>query len=108
MKWFLKRFLYSVSDNCTELDPDSENLDKLCEEYEKLLEIHIKNKRSYGDVYTNEEFAKSVEGGYFISYDGIGYYVGTDLMETEEPVDFDADAIRSKADKYPYVFWYNK
>ena len=49
-----------------------------------------------------------IDSGFIISTDGIGYYVGTDLIETEEYVDFNANTIRSKADIYPYIFWYNK
>ena len=67
--------------------------------------IHIKNKLEYGNIYTNERFAKAVEGGSFASCGGISYYVGTDLIVTNISVDFDAETIRSKADKYPYIYW---
>lgn len=108
MDWLFKRFLYDVENVYENVKPYNKKMEELCEKYGKLAEINIKNNCEYGDVYSNEEFAESVASGYFTDYDGVGYYVGTDLMKTKEPVDFDKNVIRSKADKYPYVFWYNK
>ena len=108
MDWLFQRFLCRISDIYENINPYSNTLKKLCEEYGVLAEIHIKNKCDYGDVYTNEEFANCVANGGFTSYDGVGYYIGVDLMETKEYVDFDEKIIRSKSDKYPYIFWYNK
>lgn len=108
MEWLFNRFLYAIKDIYKNVDPYEDKLQKLCESYGKLAEIHIKNKCDYGDVFTNEDFAHMIDSGFIISTDGIGYYVGTDLIETEEYVDFNANTIRSKADIYPYIFWYNK
>lgn len=108
MKWLFKRFLYAINDINKELNPHDEKLERLCEEFGEYAKIHILNKKTYGSVYSNEEFARMVTGEYIIDSDGIGYYVGTDLKETEEYVDFDEKTIRSKVDKYPYVFWFNK
>lgn len=108
MEWLFNRFLYAIKDIYKNVDLCEDKLKKLCEIYGKLAEIHIKNKRDCGDVFTNEDFAHMVDSGFIISADGIGYYVGADLIETEEYVDFNANTIRSKADIYPYVFWYNK
>lgn len=108
MEWLFQRFLYDIEDVYENVNPYNNTLKKLCKEYGVLAEIHIKNKCEYGDVYTNEDFAKSVADGGFTSYDGTGYYIGTDLIKTNEYVDFDEDTIRSKSDKYPYVFWYNR
>lgn len=108
MDWLFKRFLCAVKGICEDINPYDSRFEKLCEEYGRLAKIHIKNSCEYGDVYTNDEFAQMVEDSCIIYDDGTGYYIGTDLMKTKEYVDFDEEVIRSKADKYPYVFWYNK
>ena len=108
MEWLFNRFLYAIKDIYKNIDPYEDKLQKLCESYGKLAEIHVKNNCEYGSVYFNEEFAEDVARGYFTDYDGVGYYVGANLIETEESVNFDANTIRSKADIYPYIFWYNK
>lgn len=108
MKELFKRFLCELMDIYDDVDPFDERLENLCKEYGGLAEINVNNKIAYGDVYTNVDFAALVESGCIFDYDGRGYYIGTDLMQTEKHVDFDADIIRSKADIYPYVFWYNK
>ena len=108
MKWLFKRFLYDIKKIYENVKPYNKEMEELCEKYGKLAEIHVKNNCDYGSVYFNEEFAEDIASGYFTDYDGVGYYVGANLIETEESVDFDEDIIRSKSDKYPYVFWYNK
>lgn len=108
MKFLFQRFLNKIGDINKNINPYDSTLVKLCEEYATLAEIHIKNNCTYGSVYTNEQFARYVACDGFTNYDGIGYYIGTDLMKTKEYVDFDEKIIRSKSDKYPYVFWYNK
>lgn len=108
MDWLFTRFLYEVEDIYENVNPYDKRMENLCEKYGKLAKINVRNKIEYGNVFTNEDFATMVESGSIINYDGRGYYVGTDLIQTEEHVDFDVDTIRSKADRYPYVFWYNK
>lgn len=113
MEWLFKRFLYELQETCKDadihnIDIHSKEVDALCKKYGVFADTHIKNNCNYGDVYSNEDFAKAVESGGFVPYDGVGYYIGTDLKETRESVDFNAEKIRSKANKYPYIFWYNK
>ena len=59
-----------------------------------------------GDVYTLEEFIEYVENGYFIPYDGIGYFHDGE-KETDRCV-WDNSVTAEEVKKYPYVCWYNR
>lgn len=108
MKHLFERFLNDVRDICKDIDPHDERLKKLCENYGKLADIHIRNSCDYGTAFTNEDFACLIEKGFITVYDGTGFYVDTRLMETDHFIDFDANAIRARASTYPYILWYNK
>lgn len=72
--------------------------------YVKLVKLQVIN---YGHIMENETFAKCVETGSFIPYDGCGYYMNS-IGEEACPVSFDPDEIRKMAEDFPYVAWYNK
>lgn len=108
MDYLFEDFFKEIKKLFIENALSSENVDALCKEYTKKAEIHCKNQRDFGCVLTNAQFARAVEHGSLTSCDGMGYYVDTKLVETNESVVFDEKIIRQNADKYPYILWYGK
>lgn len=66
----------------------------------------VKAERSYGDVYTREDFERLVRVGWFVPSDGSGRYHDGE-NETNISV-WDKSLTSNKIKKYPYVRWYNK
>ena len=79
--------------------------EEIIKRYIKLVKLQVIN---YGHVMEIEAFAKCVENGDFIPYDGIGYYMNSLGEETRCQVPFKSAEIRSRAEDFPYVVWYNK
>ena len=65
----------------------------------------IQQEIPYGDVFISTEFKHDAENGYFIPYDGIGYF-----HDGENEIDYCVWDVEDEAEfnKYPYVIWYNK
>ena len=65
----------------------------------------IQKEIPYGDVFISTEFKRYAEDGYFIPYDGFGYF-----HDGENETDYCVWDVEDEAefDKYPYVVWYNK
>jgi hypothetical protein len=64
----------------------------------------------YGDLMSLQDFVKYCKEGYFIDYDGIGYYSDgrvywRDLIA--RPSDIIKDRIKNGLN-YRYVIWFNK
>lgn len=62
-----------------------------------------------GDVFTLEDFIKSVDEGFFNDYDGIGY-LSSDGIQEQDIVECNLDWLNDKLaeDHYKYVIWFNK
>ena len=61
---------------------------------------------TFGHVYTIEEFARLVDVGLFIEYDGSGCFHDGE-KETDISV-WDDTLTWEDVKDYPYVVWYNK
>ena len=62
----------------------------------------------YGDLYTLEQFEENCKYGYFIDYDGAGYYSdGKEYFRDKpaNPSDFKIGKINID---FEYVMWFNK
>lgn len=79
--------------------------DEIKKRYIKLVKLQTIN---YGHIMENEAFAETVEWGGFTPSDGFGHYMNSIGEETSCHVSFDPVKIRSKAEDFPYVAWYNK
>ena len=60
----------------------------------------------FGDVFTLEKFMEYLDNGYFISYDGNGYFHDGE-KETDISV-WDPTLTWDDVKNYPYVTWYNR
>lgn len=65
--------------------------------------------QKHSDSYVMEvsEFIELVKQGYFIDYDGIGYFHDGE-SETDVPARCDVRYLESYEDTYPYVCWYGR
>lgn len=63
-------------------------------------------RETNGEVYTRNEFAKLVDAGAFIPYDGIGYF-HDGINRTDISV-WNNSLTAKDVEKYPYVCWYNR
>lgn len=61
---------------------------------------------TFGNVYTIEEFARLVDAGLFIEYDGSGRFHDGE-KETNISV-WDESLTWDDVKDYPYVIWYNR
>ena len=67
--------------------------------------LFFKEDISYGDIFLIKDFVRSALAGYFIPYDGTGYYAdfnGNEIgnINWDNPSDYPEEAV--------YVIWYNK
>ena len=66
------------------------------------------------DIYTTEKFNNLIDDGYFIPYDGNGYFHNGE-QETNISVwddsyfeNMTSDEINNFLSKHPYITWYNR
>ena len=64
-------------------------------------------KDGIADVFTVDNFIRSVERGSFNDYDGIGCFSAID-GEKQKEIRCDADWLKENRADYPFVLWYNK
>ncbi len=64
-------------------------------------------KNTFGSVYTIEEFCNLCEEGYITNYDGWGYFLSDDGIESNLSV-FNLKVTPEYAAKYNFIVWYNK
>ena len=71
------------------------------------MNITLKPLPEYGNLMTLREFIKSVEAGYFIDYDGHGYYATKKGMSDfiVRPSDIAAGFISKD---FTHVMWFNR
>ena len=106
-KWndyFIGNILDNYADEIKNAKSYSEK-EAIKKRYIKLVKLQVIN---FGDIMENETFARCVEQGGFMSYDGFGYYMNSIGEESKCCVSFNPDEIRSRAEDFPYVAWYNK
>lgn len=82
---------------------DKNNYEKLYAQAFKLL--FTKEDISYGDIFLKDDFIRATQAGFFIPYDGEGYYAdfnGNELgdINWDNPNDYPKATV--------YVVWYNK
>ena len=65
----------------------------------------IQKEIPYGDVYLSNQFRLDAEDGYFIPYEGVGYF-----HDGENETDYCVWDVKQEIEfnKYPYVVWYIK
>jgi hypothetical protein len=103
--WDVGIVLEKFADETKDLPYWSSERDKIKERYIKLAKLQVIN---YGHIMETEDFAQSVENGYFNCFDGIGYYMDENGEESRIGISFNPEEIRKEAATYPYVAWYNK
>lgn len=76
---------------------------------EKLLARakELEEAQGYGDVFLIDDLIEEVKNGYFINYDGSGYF-GDWTGETDEMIDCNVKWLEENRKDYLFVFWYNK
>lgn len=67
----------------------------------------LKEAQGYGDVFLIDDFIEEVRNGYFINYDGSGYF-GDWNGETDEMIDCNVKWLEKNRKDYLFIFWYNK
>ena len=89
------------------LHPHGQILTSLRTAARMCMPFELDELPDYGDVMSLEEFKANVESGWFIDYDGYGYYV-LDGKETNiyiYPSDIKKGNIREEFDT---IVWYNR
>lgn len=81
---------------------EKENIKK---RYIKLIKLQVIN---FGHVMETNDFAKAIKDDCFTPFDGIGYFMNEDGIETHTAVPFNVEKILEKEKEFPYVVWYNK
>ena len=79
-------------------------LDKIMDLNEKKKELQ---KNTFGSVYFIDEFCDLCESGCITDYDGFGYFLSDDGIESDLSV-FNPKVTTEYAEKYNFVVWYNK
>ena len=92
---------------CEYMKPEWEALTKLDTEKRMLMIPVFDVLPDFGDVMSLNDFIDSVKKGYFIDYDGHGYYVrdGKESNIMLHPSDVERGAVRKDFDT---IIWYNK
>ena len=84
---------------------NGEGLKKLKKSYVNLMKLQFKVK--FGDAMLTSDFLKMVEDGSIIDYDGSGDYYTKNLEEACS-ISVNPESVKSMAEHYPYVVWYNR
>lgn len=71
------------------------------------IEITMRELPNYGDLFTLEKFIEDCEKGYFIDYDGHGYYA-TDNMISDIKVKPSFIKKGQVLRQFSHIMWFNR